>query len=174
MMPQRVARAGLWCRAGTGLVVFRPSTAALLSHPCSFPCPVSCFADSFITTLLESSLLLSQWFKEQVKTTSSSCQCPKLEGCAQGCSCVCLEHLELPLTPGSILWDKVRVRKGGCSRRLVTVIDSRGENVNFWVRRLCPSPVCPCHPKAQGFIGSESFTAKPLPWEVLGLGLKPA
>lgn len=44
--------------------------------------------------------------------------------------------------------------------------------MNFWVRRLCPRPVSPCHPKAQGFTGSESLAAKPLPWGMMGLGLK--
>lgn len=42
--------------------------------------------------------------------------------------------------------------------------------MNFCVRGLCPSPVYPCH--HWKFIGSESFAAKPLPWEVMGLDLK--
>lgn len=42
--------------------------------------------------------------------------------------------------------------------------------MNFCVRGLCPSPVYPCH--HWKFIGSESFPAKPLPWEVMGLDLK--
>lgn len=83
-----------------------------------------------------------------------------------------MEHLELPLNPENILWDKGSVRKGGCSHRLLTGTDSKGENGNFWVRRLCPSPVCPCHPKARGFTGSGSLAVKPLPWEVMSLGLK--